>query len=76
LQNNAGSDCFFSPEACTGEKYSGKSADIWACAVTLYQMVFGKLPFNSANRINLYEQICKFEPNFIIEDIKLTECIM
>jgi serine/threonine protein kinase len=55
LQNNAGSDCFFSPEACAGEKYSGKIADIWACAVTLYQMVFGKLPFNSANRIGLYE---------------------
>jgi serine/threonine protein kinase len=55
LKNNAGSDCFFSPEACAGEKYSGKTADIWACAITLYQIVFAKLPFNSVNRIGLYE---------------------
>lgn len=50
LEGNAGSDCYFSPEACGANKYSGKMADLWACAVTLYQMVFLKLPFNAKNR--------------------------
>jgi len=45
LSDNAGTGYYFSPEACSGKDYSGESADLWACAVTLYQIVFGKLPF-------------------------------
>lgn len=45
VSNTAGSNLYFSPEACKGNKYRGKINDIWACAVTLYYMNFNKMPF-------------------------------
>jgi len=45
LNNNAGSECYFCPEALTNKPYNGKAADMWACAVTLFEMTFGHLPF-------------------------------
>jgi serine/threonine protein kinase len=50
IYGNAGSHCYFCPEACNDHSYSGKDADLWACAITLYQMVYaGELPFISAS---------------------------
>ena len=69
LEGNAGSDCYFCPEACGANKYSGKMADLWACAVTLYQMAFLKLPFNAKNRQSLYAIIKSTEPKLIKEDL-------
>ena len=60
IYGNAGSYCYFCPEACKEDGYSGKQADLWACGITLYQMVYaGKLPFTSKqNSIqDLYEKI-------------------
>jgi len=50
LFDNAGSDAYFCPESVKKKTaYNGQSADLWACAVTLYQLVFGKLPFEGKN---------------------------
>lgn len=45
LEDTDGTPAFYSPEQCTGKPYEGKPTDIWACGVSLYILLFGKLPF-------------------------------
>jgi [calcium/calmodulin-dependent protein kinase] kinase len=40
-----------------GKNFDGKTADIWAGGVTLYQMVYGKVPFSSTSTVQLKSQI-------------------
>lgn len=54
--------------------YSGKSADVWACAVTLYQLVFTTLPFVAAGRLELYDMIKNTEPVFEESKISMHDC--
>ncbi|CAJ0902358.1 1940_t:CDS:2, partial [Entrophospora sp. SA101] len=49
---SAGSPAFMAPELC-----KGKAADIWSMGVTLYCLVFGRLPFEKDNILELYESI-------------------
>ena len=37
-----------------GEKYSGRAADLWAAGVTLYHLIFGKLPFGKKSGMTVY----------------------
>jgi serine/threonine protein kinase len=46
LLDTKGSPAFMSPEENSGEPFLGKPADVWAYGVTVFQCVFGKLPFN------------------------------
>ncbi|KAK3735941.1 hypothetical protein QZH41_013938, partial [Actinostola sp. cb2023] len=59
LSKTAGSPAFMSPESLqtTRDKYSGKSADVWAIGITLFCFVYGKCPFVDGNRMALYEKI-------------------
>lgn len=43
--------------AASRESYSGKMADIWQLGVTLYALVYGKVPFHEESIIKLYEKI-------------------
>ncbi|KAK8898586.1 hypothetical protein M9Y10_000878 [Tritrichomonas musculus] len=45
LEDTKGSPAFLSPEECSGEKFNGKPADVWAYGITLYSSLFGRLPF-------------------------------
>ncbi|KAJ3275473.1 hypothetical protein HDV01_000300 [Terramyces sp. JEL0728] len=59
FKNTAGSPAFYAPETCNlshGE-ISAMAADIWAMGVTLFCMVFGKLPFTGSSIIQLYDGI-------------------
>ena len=41
--------------------YCGAKADIWACGITLYAMIYGKYPFYSSNFMHTFELISTAE---------------
>lgn len=54
LKDNRGTQDYWAPEAFGDSSgCNGEAADIWACAVTLYYMVYGKLPFEFKGRHEL-----------------------
>ncbi|GMI05349.1 hypothetical protein TrLO_g4117 [Triparma laevis f. longispina] len=57
LTKTEGTWCFWSPEMCKSEPFSGYSADIWAAGVCLYVFVTGKLPFYDENPTDLFDKI-------------------
>ena len=59
LKSSIGSPAFASPELSLGglHNVSGKAADIWAMGVTLYALIYGVLPFNNQNILELYDNI-------------------
>ncbi|KAA8909577.1 kinase-like domain-containing protein [Sphaerosporella brunnea] len=56
---SAGSPAFFPPELCVAGHgdISGTAADIWSMGVTLYCLLFGRLPFSNHNIIELCDSI-------------------
>ena len=62
---SAGSPAFLPPELCVAKHgdISGKAADIWSMGVTLYCLRFGRIPFEQAAVLDLYESIKKDEIN-------------
>jgi len=52
------------PEILKGLPYTGKSADLFASAVTLFSMISGHLPFSSASETdNHYKHMTRKEEN-------------
>ena len=53
--------CVAAPECLSMKQgdspYSGRAADIWSLGVTLYCLVFGKLPFHDDNVVVIYNKI-------------------
>jgi [calcium/calmodulin-dependent protein kinase] kinase len=43
-----GTPAFLSPEAIAAGPFSGQAADIWAAGVTLYCMLYARLPFSAS----------------------------
>ncbi|KAL0241364.1 hypothetical protein GEMRC1_006599 [Eukaryota sp. GEM-RC1] len=60
-----GSLAFVAPELVSGyTDRAGKASDVWAAGVTLYFMLFGRLPFYDQQVMVVYRKICKDEPVF------------
>ncbi|EFC42555.1 predicted protein [Naegleria gruberi] len=57
-----GTPAFLSPEACHVGSYSGYASDIWAAGVTLFVMLYGRLPFFGPGILGMYNAILNDEP--------------
>ena len=66
---SAGSPAFMPPELCVPKhgEVSGKAADIWSMGVTLYCLMFGRIPFEKHGMLELYQAIRADDPEFEIE---------
>ncbi|KAM7207379.1 Protein kinase-like domain containing protein [Naviculisporaceae sp. PSN 640] len=55
----AGSPAFLPPELCVAKHgdVDGKAADIWSMGVSLYCLYYGRLPFERAGVLDMYEAI-------------------
>ena len=71
LAKTVGTPAFYAPELCDPQYFEvgGDSErpaitgqiDVWALGVTLYAMVFGRLPFFHSNQFIMYERIARDE---------------
>jgi serine/threonine protein kinase len=45
-----------------GDPYDPELIDVWSCGITLYSMIYGRLPFDEKNKDRLYDKIleCKY----------------
>ena len=55
-----GTPNYMAPEIVQHKEFSPAPADIWACGVVLFAMLYGNYPFNSKNK-ELYRKITKQE---------------
>eukprot|EP00904_Undaria_pinnatifida_P007570 jgi/Undpi1/3943/HiC_scaffold_16.g07311.m1 len=63
LTNSVGTYTFHCPESVRGDgaPYSGRAADAWAAACTLYCWIFGWLPFHAESLEKLFDKIKREE---------------
>lgn len=71
LAKTVGTPAFYAPELCDPELFDVSKnpnrplitgqIDVWALGVTLYAMIFGRLPFFDVNEFAMYEKIARQE---------------
>jgi [calcium/calmodulin-dependent protein kinase] kinase len=66
---SAGSPAFMPPELCVAKhgEVDGRAVDIWSAGVTLYCLMFGRIPFEKHGMLELYEAIRT-------DDLGIDEC--
>jgi [calcium/calmodulin-dependent protein kinase] kinase len=52
-----GTSAFLSPQAHSGNSFSGTQNDVWSVGVTLFFFVFGKCPFEGESIVDVHENV-------------------
>ena len=65
IKDFIGTPAFAPPEGCYigGKEYKGTIGDIWAIGVTLFCLLFGKIPFSGNTFVEIYDNIKSEELN-------------
>ena len=58
-----GTPVYRAPEMFLGGGYSEK-VDVWAVGITLFELIVGRIPFESEYHSDVIEKIMNEEPNF------------
>lgn len=66
LQTICGSPLYMAPEILLKKKYNTMS-DLWSVGVIMYEMIYGKVPFESRNLIDLIHKIKKIDIDYPIQ---------
>jgi serine/threonine protein kinase len=66
IKDFVGTPAFASPEACGGKEYKGAVGDIWSIGVTLYCLIYGRLPFSGNSFMETFENIKNEEVNLTL----------
>ena len=53
LYSKSGTPVYIAPEMLSQSGYDGFKADIWACGVVLYSMLYGEVPFRDTTKEKL-----------------------
>lgn len=59
-QTFCGSNAYISPEILHQRPYNPLAADIWACGVILFTMVYGNLPFDDSKSMQKLTEVRTF----------------
>ncbi len=75
LYDDCGTPAYLSPEMIKKSGNYGYAADVWALGITVYALVFGRVPFKSSNSADLYNMILNNPLTFptqpdVSEDLK------
>ena len=72
LAKTVGTPAFYAPELCDPDLFDTEKTlvrpqitgaiDVWALGVTLYSMIFGRLPFSGSNQFDMFEKIAWQQP--------------
>ena len=68
LNTLCGSPMYMAPEIINKQDYSIKS-DLWSVGIIIYQMVYGKVPFEVNNFVQLIKKINSEEINYTVKGI-------
>ena len=76
VHNTVGTPAFHAPECCQPGPYSARAADVWACGISLYQLLFGKVPFIADNMMDMYVRVVNDEPDYTVKGIALSDATL
>ena len=71
LNTLCGSPMYMAPEIINKQDYSIKS-DLWSVGVIIYQMIFGRVPFEVTNFVQLIKKINNEQIGYEHKDIKIS----